>query len=118
MLYEVITIDDGSSDGVNSKEMIDAIREVRADSTIKAVVLRINSPGGSAYGSEQIWHEIELTRKIKPIVVSMGDVAASGGYYIACNADMVMLQPTTITGSIGIFGMIPDFKGLSRNNFV
>ncbi len=114
LVYAAGAIDDGSSDGVNSKEMIDAIREVRADSTIKAVVLRINSPGGSAYGSEQIWHEIELTRKIKPIVVSMGDVAASGGYYIACNADMVMLQPTTITGSIGIFGMIPDFKGLSN----
>src|SRR5690606_28371915 len=75
-----------------------------------AVVLRVNSPGGSALTSDIIWREIELTKKTKPVVVSMGDVAASGGYYIACNATRIFAEPGTITGSIGVFGMMPNFK--------
>lgn len=78
------------------------------DSTVKAVVLRINSGGGSAYASEQIWHEVQQLRKHKPVVVSMSGMAASGGYYMACGANCIVAQPTTLTGSIGIFGMFPD----------
>ena len=74
---------------------------------MKAVVLRVNSPGGSAYGSEQIWREVTLLKAAKPVVVSMGDYAASGGYYISCAADCIVASPTTLTGSIGIFGMFP-----------
>jgi protease-4 len=78
-------------------------------------VLRINSPGGSAYGSEVIWREVKLAAQVKPVIASMGDVAASGGYYIACAADTIMADRTTITGSIGIFGMIPNFQNLLTN---
>ena len=84
------------------------------DDDIKAVVLRVNSPGGSAYGSEQIWHAASLVKAKKPLIVSMGDYAASGGYYISCVADTIVAQPTTITGSIGIFGLLPNFKGLTE----
>ena len=86
-------------------------REIKNDDDIKAVVFRINSGGGSAYASEQIWKAVEDLKAEKPIVVSMGDMAASGGYYIACNANSIVAQPTTITGSIGIFGMIPNLEG-------
>jgi signal peptide peptidase SppA len=79
---------------------------------IKAVVLRVNSPGGSAFGSEQIWNEVKALKKEKTVVVSMGDYAASGGYYISCAADWIVAEPTTLTGSIGIFGMVPDFSEL------
>ncbi len=87
-----------------------ALKEARKNDKIKAVVLRVNSPGGSALTSDIIWREVELTKKVKPVIVSMGDVAASGGYYIACNANRIFAEPGTITGSIGVFGMIPNFK--------
>lgn len=92
--------------------MNESLKKAREDDKIKAIVLRINSPGGSALASELIWREIELTKKVKPVIVSMGNVAASGGYYIACNANKIIAEPTTITGSIGVFGMLPNAKGL------
>ncbi len=114
LIYAEGAIDGNNSEGINSKKLADEIRKARNDEDIKAIVLRINSPGGSAYGSEQIWREVTLARKSKPFVVSMGDVAASGGYYIACAADTIVAQPSTITGSIGIFGMFPNFSGLTE----
>lgn len=90
-----------------------ALKEARKNDKIKAVVLRVNSPGGSALTSDIIWREIELTKKVKPVIVSMGDVAASGGYYIACNANKIFAEPGTITGSIGVFGMVPNFKKIA-----
>ena len=83
------------------------------DDDVKAVVIRVNSGGGSAYASEQMWRAVELLKKKKPVVVSMGGLAASGGYYMSCGADYIVAEPTTLTGSIGIFGMIPDFSGLA-----
>ena len=106
---------DSGSDGpyqIDSKELSKAIREARTDSSVKAIVIRVNSPGGSAYGSEVIWREVFLAQKVKPLIVSMGDYAASGGYYIACGADAILANPTTITGSIGVFGTIPNLSGL------
>jgi protease-4 len=94
-------------DGVSSKKLCRLFEKVRNDDDIKAVVFRINSPGGSALASEEIWREVMLTQKKKKVYVSMGDVAASGGYYIATPADRIFAEPTTITGSIGVFGMIP-----------
>ena len=112
--YAVGGIDDGTSpeEGINSEKVITDLRKLREDETIKAVVLRVNSPGGSAYGSEQIWHEVVLLKAKKPVIVSMGDYAASGGYYISCAADTIVADPTTLTGSIGIFGMFPNMQGL------
>lgn len=101
-----------SGDGIKSEDLSRTIREARRDSSIKAIVLRINSPGGSAYGSDVIWREVKLAAETKPVIASMGDVAASGGYYIACAADTIMADRTTITGSIGIFGMIPNMEKL------
>lgn len=101
-----------SGDGIVSEDLSRTIREARRDSSIKAIVLRINSPGGSAYGSEVIWREVKLAAETKPVIASMGDVAASGGYYIACAADSILADRTTITGSIGIFGMIPNVQKL------
>lgn len=101
-----------SDDGIKSEELSKTIREARRDSSIKAIVLRINSPGGSAYGSEVIWREVKLAAETKPVIASMGDVAASGGYYIACAADTILADRTTITGSIGIFGIIPNVQKL------
>lgn len=101
-----------SDDGIKAEDLSKAIREARRDSSIKAIVLRINSPGGSAYGSEVIWREVKLAAETKPVVASMGDVAASGGYYIACAANTILADRTTITGSIGIFGMIPNVQKL------
>ncbi|WBX71727.1 signal peptide peptidase SppA [Tenacibaculum retecalamus] len=92
-----------------------ALRKARKDKNVKAIVLRVNSPGGSALASELIWRELELTKKEKPLIVSMGNVAASGGYYIACNADKILAEPTTITGSIGVFGAIPNFNKFADN---
>lgn len=92
-----------------------SLKEAREDKDVKAIVLRVNSPGGSALTSELIWREIELTKKSKPVVVSMSNYAASGGYYIACNADRIFAEPSTITGSIGVFGMLPNFKQLADN---
>ena len=84
------------------------LRKLRDDETIKAVILRVNSPGGSAFASEQIWNEVVKLKEKKPVIVSMGDYAASGGYYISCAADTIIAQPNTLTGSIGIFGMFPN----------
>jgi protease-4 len=100
---------------IGGESMSKLVREARLDTTIKAVVLRINSPGGSALASDIIWREIILTKAVKPVVVSMGDVAASGGYYIACAADKIYAQPNTITGSIGVFGVIPYTGDLLKN---
>lgn len=97
-----------ATEKIDSEELSRTIREARRDSSIKAIVLRINSPGGSAYGSEVIWREVKLAAATKPVVASMGDYAASGGYYIAAAADTILAEHTTITGSIGIFGVIPN----------
>lgn len=102
------------SSNIQDKYMVDQIEKLRKDEEIKAVVFRINSGGGSAYASEQIWKAITDLKAEKPVVVSMGDMAASGGYYIACNADKIVAQPTTLTGSIGVFGAIPSFEGTAR----
>jgi protease-4 len=104
--------DEGGQNSVNSEELSKTIREARRDSSIKAIVLRINSPGGSAYGAEVIWREVKLAAEAKPVIASMGDVAASGGYYIAAPADTIMADRTTITGSIGIFAVIPNAQKL------
>lgn len=104
---------DGNKDYIGQGVMNEAIKEAREDASVKAIVLRINSPGGSALTSELIWREIELTKQVKPVIVSMGNVAASGGYYIACNADKIIAEPTTITGSIGVFGTLPNAKGFA-----
>lgn len=93
-------------------EMIKDLQKLREDDDVKAVVIRVNSGGGSAYASEQIWHEVTLLKEKKPVVVSMGGMAASGGYYISCAANQIFAEPTTLTGSIGIFGMIPDMSEL------
>lgn len=106
---------DGDENYIGPKTMIKYLKKVRKNKNIKAVVLRINSPGGDGLASDIIWHEIELTKKEKPVVVSMGNYAASGGYYIACNADKIIAQNTTITGSIGVFGIVPNISGLAKN---
>lgn len=105
---------DGNSGGIQADKLSRTIREARRDSSIKAIVLRINSPGGSGLGSEIIWREVKLAKETKPVVVSMGDLAASGGYYIACAADSIVAHPTTLTGSIGVFGIIPNTKELLK----
>ena len=105
---------EGDVNYIGEKSMNRALKEARDNKNIKAIVLRIDSPGGSALTSELIWREIELTKKVKPVVVSMGNVAASGGYYIACNADKIFAENTTITGSIGVFGMLPNFSTLTE----
>ena len=111
LLYAVGEITSGTgSSNIQDKYLVNEIEKLRKNEDIKAVVLRVNSPGGSAYASEQIWKAISELKAEKPVVVSMSDVAASGGYYIACNADRIVAQPTTITGSIGIFGMFPNLK--------
>lgn len=92
-----------------------SLQEARKNKDIKAIVLRVDSPGGSALTSELIWREIELTKKVKPVVVSMGNYAASGGYYISCNSDYIFAEPNTITGSIGVFGMLPNLNELGKN---
>ena len=92
-----------------------ALKKAREDKDVKAIVLRVNSPGGSALASDIIWREIEMTKKVKPVVVSMGDVAASGGYYIAAGADRIFAEPTTITGSIGVFGTVPNISRLAKD---
>lgn len=103
---------EGSSDYIGEISINRSLEKARKNDEIKAVVLRIDSPGGSALTSELIWREIELTKKVKPVIVSMGNTAASGGYYIACNADYIFAEPTTITGSIGVYGMIPNAEKL------
>jgi protease-4 len=103
----------GGGDGIASEKVIKDLRKLQKDEDVKAVVLRVNSGGGSAFASEQIWYAVEELKKEKPVVVSMGDYAASGGYYISCGADWIIAEPTTLTGSIGIFGMMPNVKGLT-----
>ncbi len=114
VIYAVGGIDDGGTEGILSEELIKTINEVAEDKMVKAVVFRVSSPGGSAYGSERIWNALTNLKATKPLVVSMGDYAASGGYYISCMADQIVAQPNTITGSIGIFGVIPDISGLNN----
>ncbi len=101
---------EGMDETIGSETYAQAIREARRDSTVKAIVLRVNSGGGSALASDVIWRESALAKKVKPFVVSMGDVAASGGYYISADADKIFAMPNTITGSIGVFGIIPNMK--------
>jgi len=103
---------EGGDDMIGSERISRELRKVRRDDKVKGVVFRINSPGGSALASDVIWREVDLLRKEKPVIVSMGDVAASGGYYIAAAADSIFAQPNTITGSIGVFGVIPNMQGL------
>jgi protease-4 len=103
---------DGGDNSIGSETISKALRKVRLDDNVKAVVLRVNSPGGSSLASDVIWREVMLTKKVKPIIVSMGDLAASGGYYISCAADPIIAEPNTITGSIGIFAIIPNLQKL------
>lgn len=95
------------------KDVCNDLKELMDDDDVKAVVIRVNSGGGSAFASEQMWHQIMELKKVKPVVVSMGGYAASGGYYMSVPANWIVAEPTTITGSIGIFGMFPDFSGLA-----
>lgn len=113
LIYAEGNIVDGKGDDENigSEDYVKLIRKVRLDKSIKAVVFRINSGGGSALASDNIWRELVLTKQDKPVVVSFGDVAASGGYYIASGADSIFASPNTITGSIGVFGIIPNMQG-------
>lgn len=106
---------EGNENIIGSERISRAIRQARLDDQVKAVVLRVNSPGGSALASDVMWREIVLTKKVKPVIVSMGDVAASGGYYIACAADVIVAEPTTITGSIGVFGILFNAQKFFNN---
>ena len=116
VLYLEGQIYEDGNEGIVSKDVIKTLKKIRKDDAVKALVLRVNSPGGSADASEQIWHAIQNIKSDSiPVVVSMGDFAASGGYYISCGADYIFAEPTTITGSIGIFGTIPNVSKL-RNN--
>lgn len=113
--YATGTIGSGelaADEGIHPEKVAKDLRRLREDESVKAVVFRVNSPGGSAFGSEEIWREITLLKEQKPVVVSMGDYAASGGYYISCAADWIIAQPTTLTGSIGIFGYVPNAEKL------
>lgn len=118
--YAVGDIVDGVVAMPSRESVIDAqkvcadLQDLAKDKDVKAVVLRVNSPGGSAYASEQIWHQVMELKKVKPVVVSMGSYAASGGYYTSCPANWIVAEPNTLTGSIGIFGMFPDVSGLLR----
>ncbi len=105
---------DGDVVIIGEGAMRKSLQEARKDEKVKAIVIRVDSPGGSALTSELIWREIELTKKVKPVVVSMGNLAASGGYYIACNANKIFAEPSTITGSIGVFGVLPNMTELSK----
>lgn len=109
--YGSIGVNDGNSSDIGLNNIPDAIKAAREDDEIKAVVLRVNSPGGAVLTSDVIWREVSLTQKEKPVVVSMGDVAASGGYYISCPTEYIFASPTTITGSIGVFAVWPNMKG-------
>jgi protease-4 len=117
VVYAQGDIIDGESrdESIGGTTISAAIRKARKDSTVKAIVLRVNSPGGSGLASDIIWREVTLAKAVKPVVVSMGDVAASGGYYISCAADKIFAEPTTITGSIGVFGIIPNMQGFFNN---
>ncbi|MFM2369180.1 MAG: hypothetical protein RL619_1480 [Bacteroidota bacterium] len=105
---------EGDVDVIGEGSMRRSLIEARKDKNVKAIVLRIDSPGGNALTSDLIWREVELTKKVKPVVVSMGNYAASGGYYIACNANKIFAENNTITGSIGVFGILPNFSQLTK----
>lgn len=105
----------GGSDIIGSSDFVKEIQKARKDKKVKAIVLRINSPGGSALASDIMWREIQLTKKVKPVIASMGDVAASGGYYMAMGCDTIVAHPSTITGSIGIFGILMNTQKLMNN---
>jgi protease IV len=105
----------GEPDNIGGKRFARIFRNLRNDENVKAIVIRVNSPGGSALASEVMWRELELARAVKPVVVSMGDVAASGGYYIACNANRIFAEENTVTGSIGVFGLLPNFENFFKN---
>jgi protease-4 len=106
----------GEEDEIGSERFAKTIREIREDEKVKALVFRINSGGGSALASDVILREIKLANEKMPVIVSMGDVAASGGYYIACHADTIIAQPNTVTGSIGVFGLLPNMQGFFNNH--
>ena len=106
---------EGASDEMGSETIAAALRKARLDSSVKAIVLRVNSPGGSALASDVIWRETILAQKAKPLIVSMGDYAASGGYYISCAADTIVARPNTITGSIGVFGLLFNAQDMFKN---
>ena len=112
IVYAVGSIDGISSNGIISDKLVRTLKEVQDDESVKGVVLRVNSPGGSAFGSEQIWHAVEQLKRTKPVAVSMGDYAASGGYYLSCGANRIFANPATLTGSIGIFGLVPNAQKL------
>ena len=119
LIYAEGDIIDGSTDQrgmIASENYMKLIRKARLDKTIKAIVFRVNSGGGSSLASENIWRELSLAKQEKPVVVSFGDVAASGGYYISCAADSIFAEPNTITGSIGVFGIIPNMESFSKIN--
>jgi len=113
--YGDVVLGSGDEGTVSSERISEAIRNARTDTSIKAIVLRVNSPGGSAIASEIIWRELKLATKTKPVVASFGDYAASGGYYIACAANKIVAEPTTITGSLGVFGLMLHGKELLNN---
>ncbi|AHF16994.1 signal peptide peptidase SppA [Niabella soli] len=117
LIYAAGNIVDGNKqEGVISDgEYIDLLRKARLDQSIKAVVVRVNSGGGSALASDNIWREMKMAKAVKPVIVSFGDVAASGGYYMSCAADSIFALPNTITGSIGVFGIIPDISAFMKN---
>lgn len=107
-------IDNGTNDGIHSGKFENMLWDIADDESVRAVVLRVNSPGGSAYGAEQIWRALQCVRAQKPVIVSMGDYAASGGYYISTAANYIVANPSTITGSIGVFSVIPNLDSLSK----
>lgn len=107
-------IDNGTNEGIRSDKFETMLWDIADDESIRAVVLRVNSPGGSAYGAEQIWRALQCVRTNKPVIVSMGDYAASGGYYISTAANYIVANPSTITGSIGVFSVIPNLDSLSK----
>ncbi len=111
---DIVSGGDGENQ-IASEDYVKVIREVRQDKDIKAIVFRVNSPGGSALASESIWRELSLARKTKPVIVSMGNYAASGGYYISCMADSIFAEPNTLTGSIGVFAIVPNMQGFFNN---
>lgn len=118
VIYATGGIESGKGDHqtIGSETLSKHIKDARENESVKAIVLRINSPGGSALASDVIWRELELTKVEKPLIVSMGDLAASGGYYIACNADKIYAQPSTLTGSIGVFGIIPNMENMMKDH--
>lgn len=117
VLYAVGEISESGNEGITSNKMVPQILSLADDDDVKALVLRVNSPGGSAFASEQIWEALEtFKKKGKKFYVSMGDLAASGGYYISCGAEKIYASPVTLTGSIGIFGLIPNVNGLMKEH--